>query len=72
MTYLEKKEQLTQAEVKAIQAIVVKEKGVEKSQTLAKKYTEKALNEINKLPETTQYTRETLFSLTEAILKREN
>ena len=72
INYLEKKEQLTQAEVEAVRAIVTKANGVEKAQHLAKKYIEKALNEINKLPETTRQTKETLISLTEAILKREN
>ena len=55
-----------------VRAIVTKANGVEKAQHLAKKYIEKALNEINKLPETTRQTKETLISLTEAILKREN
>ena len=52
--------------------IVHRCQGVEKAQQLAEKYTQQALKNIQKLPNNSQQTKETLLAITEKILNRTN
>ena len=72
ISYLDKKDKLTSEEIEKVRTLVAEAKGVEKSKGLAGKYTKKALNEINKLPDNPFRTKENLLSLTTLILEREN
>lgn len=69
---LQKKESLTDLETQEIYQLVHQLGGVEKAQQLATDYTNKALKEIQKLPETAIHAKEQLFEITEAILTRKN
>ena len=69
---LMKKETLTDEETQEIYRLVHELGGVEKAQQLATHYTEKALKEISKLPETKAQAKEQLYEITQTILTREN
>ncbi|ARV04824.1 MULTISPECIES: polyprenyl synthetase family protein [Enterococcus] len=69
---LMKKEALTNEETQEIYRLVHELGGVEKAQQLATHYTEKALKEISKLPETKAQAKEQLYEITQTILTREN
>jgi len=65
---LKKKEDLTDEDVLELAELVHKYKGVENAKGLAKKYTDKAIKELNQLPEG-EY-KQTLLELTEMLLTR--
>ena len=72
LPYLEKKTEMTEEDVEAVRKIVERTGGVGEAKKLAAAYTEKALKEIKKLPDTSLRTRENLFSLTQLILDRKD
>ncbi|CRH90340.1 geranylgeranyl pyrophosphate synthase [Chlamydia trachomatis] len=65
---LDKKDQLTVADTQEIADLVIAHKGVEDARNLARRFTEKALADIKKLPKTTS--RKYLLQLTNHLLKR--
>lgn len=67
---LEKKRQMTIADMEEIQRLVVKYDGVKKAQEIASKFTQKAQNEIAMLPDT--QLRKLLTMLAKKLLKRVN
>ena len=69
-TLLAKKQDLTLPEIQRIQALVVELGGVEKAKDLAAKFTNKALIDIDKLPDSTA--KKKLAKLTKVLLKRTN
>lgn len=69
---LEKKSHMTEADTRQVLLLVHKLGGVTRAQDLAQAYTQRALQKIEKLPDTSQHTRETLYSLTSLILHRTN
>ncbi|WP_071130424.1 polyprenyl synthetase family protein [Enterococcus timonensis] len=69
---LAKKENLSDAEAEEIFALVHAADGVKKAQALAEQYTKDALVAIEKLPDNSMNTKETLKKLTTKILWREN
>lgn len=66
--YLNKKADLTDDELMEVLAIVEQTKGIEKSKRLARKYIDKALKSLSKLPNG-EY-KETLYELTTMLLNR--
>ena len=62
---------MTDEETQEIYRLVHELGGVEKAQELATHYTEKALKEISKLPETKAQAKEQLYEITQTILTRE-
>ncbi|MCT1904478.1 polyprenyl synthetase family protein [Oceanobacillus sojae] len=66
--YLNKKADLTDDELMEVLAIVERTKGIEKSKRLARKYIDKALKSLSKLPDG-EY-KETLYELTTMLLDR--
>ncbi|MEK4300294.1 polyprenyl synthetase family protein [Oceanobacillus sp. FSL W8-0428] len=66
--YLNKKADLTDDELMEVLAIVEQTKGIEKSKRLARKYIDKALKSLSKLPDG-EY-KETLYELTTMLLDR--
>lgn len=72
LPYLEKKTEMTEEDIEAVRKIVERTGGVGEAKKLAAAYTEKALKEIKKLPDTSLRTRENLFSLTQLILDRKD
>lgn len=69
---LAKKETMTAEEALLVLQIVEATQGVEKAQALASEYTDKALKEIQKLPDHPENIKETLQQITRLILHREN
>lgn len=69
---LAKKEHMTPDEAQAVLQIVEETQGVEKAQQLASDYTNKALKDIQKLPNHPEGIKETLLQITKLILHREN
>lgn len=68
MPTLEKRENINEEDVQEITNLINHYQGVEKAYNLAKRYTQKAINEIAKLPEGTY--KETLHTLTKTLLNR--
>ena len=66
--YLAKKEQLSDEDLDTVLALIQTYHGVEKAQELASKYTSKALNLINSLPEG-EYKKD-MLNITTSLLKR--
>ncbi|MHC5269364.1 polyprenyl synthetase family protein [Enterococcus sp. LJL98] len=69
---LAKKEQMTQAEARNVFDLVQASQGIQKAQELATNYTEKALKEINSLPNRPAGVKDSLLTITKTILHREN
>lgn len=67
--YISKKEDITEAEIKEVYGLVQRYKGEERAKELANKYTEKALKQIQRLPE--HPVRNTLLIITEQMLSRD-
>ncbi|WP_400245089.1 polyprenyl synthetase family protein [Niallia sp. JL1B1071] len=65
---LDKKDALTNEDMQQISELISKYKGVEKAELLAKKYTEKAIKQLNKLPEGDY--KNHLYAITNSLLKR--
>ncbi|GGM36549.1 geranylgeranyl pyrophosphate synthase [Paraliobacillus quinghaiensis] len=65
---LEKQEALTDQDMQIILRTIEEEKGLEKAQQLAERYTKKALKELNKLPNGTY--KDTLYQITTSLLNR--
>lgn len=65
---LDKKEDLTDEDMQQISKLIAKYKGVEKAEHLAIKYTEKAVKQLNKLPEGDY--KNHLYEITNSLLKR--
>lgn len=68
--YLEKKTNLTDLEIKEVHELIVKNKGIEKAETIAKRFTERALAGISKLPDIKE--KEILYDVTSTLLDRNN
>ena len=66
---LEKKELISEAERKKVQQLVLKSGGVESAKVLAKKYTDRALQQIERLPE--KNVKSMLYDITSRLLQRE-
>ena len=66
---LEKKELISEAERKKVQQLVLKSGGVESAKELAEKYTNRALQQIERLPE--KNVRAMLLDITIRLLQRE-
>ncbi|HLQ40806.1 MAG TPA: polyprenyl synthetase family protein [Tetragenococcus sp.] len=69
---LAKKEQMTTADTQLVYQKVHQLGGVKQAQLKANEYTQLALKAIQKLPDDKQATRQTLYQLTQDILKRNN
>ncbi|MDL4840486.1 polyprenyl synthetase family protein [Aquibacillus rhizosphaerae] len=67
---LEKKDALTESDMQTLMELINTYKGVEKAQDLARKYTKKAIVQINRMPKGTY--RESLKELTMKLLERIN
>lgn len=67
--YIQKKENISNQELKEVYALVQQYKGVEKAKELAHKYTRKALLQIKRLPENP--VKKALMSITEQALSRQ-
>ena len=65
---LTKQEPLTEQDMQTILVTIEEEKGLEKAQQLAERYTNKALNELKKLPDGTY--KDTLYQITTSLLNR--
>lgn len=65
---LQKKESLTDQEMIEIMGLITQYDGIEQAQELAKKYTQKALNEMKKLPDGDY--KKTLWEITTNLLQR--
>ncbi|WP_225228942.1 polyprenyl synthetase family protein [Bacillus sp. PS06] len=65
---LNKKDQLTDEDMVVIKDLITEYQGIEKAQKLAERYTQKAIEEIKKLPDGAY--KETLFELTSNLLQR--
>lgn len=72
LPYLDKKEQLSDAEAEKVYQLVHALGGVTKAQQLATDYTNQALKAIQKLPDTAFQTKELLFAITQNILMRQS
>ena len=66
---LEKKDQITDRELQTILSFIQEHGGIEKAEKLMHKYTEKAMLELEKLPDGSY--KEDLFRLNQALLERE-
>ena len=66
---LEKKERISDGERKKVQQLVLKSGGVESAKVLAKKYTDRALQQIERLPE--KNVKSMLYDITSRLLQRE-
>ncbi len=69
---LEKREALSNEEANEVYRLVHEFDGVKKAQALADDYTQQALKKINSLPKNQNQTKETLYTITESILTRQN
>ncbi|WEG73303.1 polyprenyl synthetase family protein [Vagococcus intermedius] len=67
---LETKDNLSDHDIKQLVAAISHYKGIEKAQALATRYTDKALSEINKLPDIPE--KKQLIDLTKKLLHRED
>lgn len=67
---LSKKENMTQEDAKQIHELVIECHGVEKAYDLASHYTNRALDNIQSLPNNQQQTKETIYDITKSILQR--
>lgn len=65
---LSKKEKMTPEDIQEVSRLVKANQGIEEAKQLAKRFTQKALNDINQLPRTKE--RRILTRLTKALLKR--
>ncbi|WP_270659888.1 polyprenyl synthetase family protein [Enterococcus thailandicus] len=72
LPYLEKRGDMTLEDVNTVRQLVHEFGGVKHAQRLAAKYTDTALKDIQKLPQTTEQTKENLLTLTQTILTRTN
>ncbi|OJG35576.1 polyprenyl synthetase [Enterococcus devriesei] len=70
LPYLEKKDQMSDADTAAVQQLVIELGGAAFTQDLAADYTKKALKDIRKLPTNERGTKEKLERLTSQILTR--
>lgn len=70
LPYLLKKDQITDEEALRVLALVKEARGIEEAQRLAAKYTQKALKQIQQLPD--EMPRNLLSNITEQILQRES
>lgn len=70
LPYLNKKEQMTDADVLAVFDLVQANHGLQAATELANNYTQKALKEIAKLPQNKLGTKDTIYHLTELLLNR--
>ncbi len=68
LPFLQKKESLTEDDLLQIKALISQHNGLQKAQNLAERYTQKAIDEINKLPDGSY--KITLFDLTKTLLQR--
>ena len=66
---LEKKEHISDEERKKVQQLVLKSGGVDSAKVLAKKYTDRALQQIERLPE--KNVKSMLYDITNRLLQRE-
>lgn len=66
------KEAMTRKDAQLVHQLVHDLGGVTKAQALAENYTKQAIKGINKLPNNSLQTKETLLSITESILTRQN
>ncbi|MGX6979250.1 polyprenyl synthetase family protein [Vagococcus elongatus] len=71
MPYLDKKIKMSDEDTQKIYDIVKQADGITKARILAEEYTQKALEQLSKLPETKENTRETLIKLTTQLLNRQ-
>ena len=67
---LNKRESMTPDDAQQIWQLVQKYQGVQKAEKIATTYTKKSLQAIKKLPENKLQTKQTLYTLTEELLKR--
>lgn len=67
--YISKKEHITESEIKEVYDLVQLYKGEERAKELANKYTEKALKQIQRLPD--HPVKNTLLTITEQMLSRD-
>lgn len=67
---LSKKEKMTQEDAKQIHELVIECHGVDKAYDLASHYTNRALDNIQSLPNNQQQTKETIYDITKSILQR--
>lgn len=72
LPYLVKKDTMSLEDTQTVLRLVQELGGVQKAQQLATDYTEKALKAVQKLPETPRHTKESLATLTRAILVRQS
>ncbi|MBO0475711.1 polyprenyl synthetase family protein [Vagococcus sp. DIV0080] len=68
--YLEKKTELSNAEMKEVQDLIAESKGIERAEEIAKRFTDRALSGIKKLPASQE--RDILFDVTSTLLNRNN
>ena len=66
---LQKKELISEEERKKVQQLVLKSGGVDSAKVLAKKYTDRALQQIERLPE--KNVKSMLYDITSCLLQRE-
>ena len=66
---LEKKESISDGERKKVQQLVLKSGGVDSAKVLAKKYTDRALQQIERLPE--KNVKSMLYDITSCLLQRD-
>lgn len=69
---LEKREALSDEEANEVYRLVHEFEGVKKAQALADDYTQQALKIIKSLPKNQNQTKDTLYTVTESILTRQN
>lgn len=69
---LEKREALSDEEANEVYRLVHEFDGVKKAQALADDYTQQALKIIKSLPKNQNHTKDTLYTVTESILTRQN
>lgn len=70
LPYLEKKTELSNQEMKEVQQLIEKYKGIEKAEMIAERFTNKALTSIKKLPDIAE--KDILYHVTEVLLDRNN
>ena len=70
LPYLEKKTELSNQEMKEVQQLIEKYKGIEKAEMIAERFTNKALTSIKKLPDIVE--KDILYHVTEVLLDRNN
>jgi len=70
LPYLEKRTELTNQEMQEVQQLIERHQGIEKSEVIAKRFTDKALSSIKKLPNIPE--RDILYHVTQTLLERNN